>query len=75
MDEDEDDEASNMSLAAMEAALKPRVLETLDLIARDYDKLAEMQESRMNATLSSSSAFRPRTRPPIRSCAPRSCFW
>ncbi|MFN3992416.1 MAG: RNA polymerase sigma factor RpoD [Tabrizicola flagellatus] len=57
MDEDEDDEASNMSLAAMEAALKPRVLETLDLIARDYDKLAEMQESRMNATLSSSQRF------------------
>ncbi|NHB75246.1 RNA polymerase sigma factor RpoD [Rhodobacter calidifons] len=57
MDEDEDDEASNMSLAAMEAALKPRVLETLDLIARDYDKLAAMQESRMNATLSSSQRF------------------
>lgn len=57
MDEDEDDEASNMSLAAMEAALKPRVLETLDLIARDYDKLAEMQELRMNATLSSSQRF------------------
>jgi RNA polymerase primary sigma factor len=57
MDEDEDDEASNMSLAAMEAALKPRVLETLDLIARDYDKLADMQESRMNATLSSSQRF------------------
>ena len=57
MDEDEDDEASNMSLAAMEAALKPRVLETLDLIARDYDKLADMQQSRMNATLSSSQQF------------------
>ncbi|MFP5480454.1 MAG: RNA polymerase sigma factor RpoD [Alphaproteobacteria bacterium] len=57
MDEDEDDEASNMSLAAMEAALKPRVLETLDLIARDYDKLADMQQSRMNATLSSSQRF------------------
>ncbi len=56
-DEDEDDEASNMSLAAMEAALKPRVLETLDLIARDYDKLAGMQELRMNATLSSSQRF------------------
>ncbi|WP_333817357.1 RNA polymerase sigma factor RpoD [Tabrizicola sp.] len=56
-DEDEDDEASNMSLAAMEAALKPRVLETLDLIARDYDSLADMQESRMNATLSSSQRF------------------
>jgi RNA polymerase primary sigma factor len=57
MDEDEDDEASNMSLAAMEAALKPRVLETLDLIARDYDKLAAMQQSRMDATLSSSQRF------------------
>ncbi|WP_135450357.1 MULTISPECIES: RNA polymerase sigma factor RpoD [Tabrizicola] len=57
MDEDEDDEASNMSLAAMEAALKPRVLETLDLIARDYQKLAEMQKSRMDATLSSSQRF------------------
>ena len=57
MDEDEDDEASNMSLAAMEAALKPRVLETLDLIARDYDKLADMQQLRMDATLSSSQRF------------------
>jgi RNA polymerase primary sigma factor len=56
-DDDEDDEASNMSLAAMEAALKPRVLETLDLIARDYDTLADMQQSRMTATLSSSQRF------------------
>jgi RNA polymerase primary sigma factor len=57
VDDDEDDEASNMSLAAMEAALKPRVLETLDLIARDYAKLASMQQSRMDATLSSSQRF------------------
>ncbi|HOZ32662.1 MAG TPA: RNA polymerase sigma factor RpoD [Tabrizicola sp.] len=57
MDEDEDDEASNMSLAAMEAALKPGVLETLDLIARDYTNLAGMQQSRMDATLSSSQRF------------------
>ena len=35
-DDDDEDEAANMSLAAMEAALKPRVLETLELIARDY---------------------------------------
>jgi RNA polymerase primary sigma factor len=33
-----------MSLAAMESALKPRVLETLDRIARDYVKLSEMQD-------------------------------
>jgi RNA polymerase primary sigma factor len=57
VDEDEDDEASNMSLAAMEAALKPGVLETLDLIARDYTKLASMQQLRMDATLSSTHRF------------------
>jgi RNA polymerase primary sigma factor len=57
IDDDEDDEASNMSLAAMEAALKPRVLETLDLIARDYSKLSEMQDSRMNAALSKAKQF------------------
>ncbi len=46
-----------MSLAAMEAALKPKVLETLDIVARDYVKLAEMQESRMNAALSNTSRY------------------
>jgi RNA polymerase primary sigma factor len=56
-DDDEDDEASNMSLAAMEAALKPKVLETLEIIARDYTTLAEMQDLRMTATLSEKSSF------------------
>ncbi|MBS0572204.1 MAG: RNA polymerase sigma factor RpoD [Proteobacteria bacterium] len=56
-DEDEDDEASNMSLAAMESALKPKVLETLEIIARDYATLAEMQDSRMSATLNEDSSF------------------
>ena len=55
--EDDDDEGSSLSLAAMEAALKPKVLETLDLIARDYAKLSEMQDSRMNAALSQTSRF------------------
>ncbi|MEN9411509.1 MAG: polymerase sigma factor RpoD [Pseudomonadota bacterium] len=56
-EEDEDDEASNMSLAAMEAALKPKVLETLEIIARDYGKLAQMQDRRMTATLSESATY------------------
>ena len=56
-EEDEDDDGTSMSLAAMEAALKPKVLETLDLIARDYDKLAAMQDARMSATLSEKSRF------------------
>ncbi|MCI2393065.1 RNA polymerase sigma factor RpoD [Aliiroseovarius sediminis] len=56
-DDDDEDEAANMSLAAMEAALKPRVLETLDLIARDYVKLSEMQDQRMSATLNEDDSF------------------
>ncbi|KMK66482.1 RNA polymerase sigma factor RpoD [Puniceibacterium sp. IMCC21224] len=56
-DDDDDDEQANMSLAAMEAALKPRVLETLDQIARDYEELAEMQDSRISATLNEDKSF------------------
>src|SRR6056297_1598969 len=55
-DEDEDEQA-NMSLAAMEAALKPRVLETLDRIAHDYEMLSEMQDSRISATLNEDGSF------------------
>jgi len=56
-DEDEDDEQANMSLAAMEAALKPQVLETLATIAADYALLAEMQDNRMSATLNEDESF------------------
>ncbi|WP_111733674.1 RNA polymerase sigma factor RpoD [Roseovarius amoyensis] len=56
-DDDDDDEQANMSLAAMEAALKPRVLETLDEIAADYEKLSELQDSRISATLNEDSKF------------------
>ena len=56
-DEDDEDEQANMSLAAMEAALKPTVLETLDRIADDYLKLAEMQDSRISATLNEDGTF------------------
>ena len=56
-DDEEDDEHSNMSLAAMEAALKPQVLETLDRIASDYIKLSEMQDSRISAALSETGNY------------------
>ncbi|MDJ0630038.1 MAG: RNA polymerase sigma factor RpoD [Rhodobacter sp.] len=56
-DDDDEDEQANMSLAAMEAALKPRVLETLDRIAADYARLAEMQDLRMSATLNEDGSF------------------
>ncbi len=56
-DDEDEDEGANMSLAAMEAALKPRVLETLDRIADDYAHLAEMQDLRISATLNEDDSF------------------
>jgi len=56
-DDDDEDEQANLSLAAMEAALKPRVLEALEIIAHNYGKLSEMQDLRMSATLNEDSSF------------------
>ncbi|KIN60403.1 RNA polymerase sigma factor [Sulfitobacter noctilucae] len=56
-DDDDEDEQANMSLAAMEAALKPQVLEALDIIADDYAMLSEMQDSRISATLNEDNSF------------------
>ncbi|MDS9947934.1 MAG: RNA polymerase sigma factor RpoD, partial [Planktomarina sp.] len=56
-DDDDEDEGVNLSLAAMEAALKPKVLETLDVIAHDYALLSEMQDLRIAATLNQDQSF------------------
>ncbi|MQQ08899.1 RNA polymerase sigma factor RpoD [Epibacterium sp. SM1979] len=56
-DDDEDDDQANMSLAAMEAALKDRVLESLERISSDYAQLSEMQDSRISATLNEDGSF------------------
>ncbi|MBO6679704.1 RNA polymerase sigma factor RpoD [Parvibaculum sp.] len=50
VDEDGDDE-NNMSLAAMEAELKPKVLETFDTIAGDYKKLRKLQDQKVELAL------------------------
>ena len=59
-EEEEDDDESNLSLAAMEAELRPQVMETLDLIADTYKKLRKLQdqqvEQRLAATGTLSSA-------------------
>ncbi|MDO5614122.1 MAG: RNA polymerase sigma factor RpoD [Paracoccus sp. (in: a-proteobacteria)] len=57
VDDDDEDEGANLSLAAMEASLKPKVLETLEAIARDYEELAHMQDQRMSATLNEDGTF------------------
>ena len=56
-DDEDDDDQANMSLAAMEAALKPQVLEALDIIADDYVKLSQIQDSRISATLNEDGTF------------------
>ncbi|MDE3116105.1 MAG: sigma-70 family RNA polymerase sigma factor, partial [Pseudomonadota bacterium] len=47
---DEEDEG-NLPLSAMEAALKPQVLETLDQIAGLYKKLGKLQDASVEAAL------------------------
>ena len=52
-DEDEDDEdmENNISLAAMEAELKPEVVATFDGIANNYAKLRKLQDKFVETTL------------------------
>ena len=50
VDEDGEDDNS-MSLAAMEAELKPKVLETFDTIAGDYKKLRKLQDQKVELAL------------------------
>ena len=57
VEDDDEDDGANLSLAAMEASLKPQVLETLEAIARDYENLADMQDQRMSATLNEDGSF------------------
>lgn len=50
-DEDDDDLENSLSLAAMEAELKPKVLETFDNIAANYKKLRKLQDSKVEKSL------------------------
>ena len=49
--EDDDDFENAMSLAAMEAELKPKVLETFDQIAATYKKLRKQQDKKLEQQL------------------------
>ncbi|WP_181708528.1 RNA polymerase sigma factor RpoD [Chthonobacter rhizosphaerae] len=60
---DEEDLENNISLSAMEAELKPKVLETFDRIAENYKKLRRLQDQHVenrlkNSTLSPSQERR-----------------
>ena len=50
-DEDDDDLENSLSLAAMEAELKPKVLETFENIAATYKKLRKLQDTKVEKHL------------------------
>jgi RNA polymerase primary sigma factor len=50
-DDDDDEYEANMSLAAMEAELKPQVVETFDNIAGNYKKLRRLQDQHVENRL------------------------
>jgi RNA polymerase primary sigma factor len=54
-DDDEDDLENSLSLAAMEAELKPQVLETFDLVATNYKKLRKLQDQLVERALKNDS--------------------
>ncbi|WP_157020102.1 RNA polymerase sigma factor RpoD [Mesorhizobium xinjiangense] len=56
-DEDEEEDEANLSLAAMEAELRPQVMETLDTIAETYRKLRKLQDQQVESRLGSTGAL------------------
>ena len=54
-DLEEDDMENNVSLSAMEAELKPKVLETFDNIADSYKKLRRLQDQKVEAKMQNDS--------------------
>ncbi len=54
-EEDDDDLENSLSLAAMEAELKPKVLETFDLVATNYKKLRKLQDQVVERALKNDS--------------------
>ncbi len=50
-DDDDDDMEASLSLAAMEAELKPQVFETLNFIASEYKKLRRLQDQLVEKAL------------------------
>src|SRR6201988_1641095 len=56
-DLDEDDLENSMSLAAIEAELKPKVLETFDTIANEFKRLRRLQEQDIHNKLHSTGSL------------------
>ena len=57
--DDEDDYENALSLAAMEAELKPKVLETFDRIAATYKKLRKQQDKKLEQQVAGEQGSKP----------------
>ncbi len=58
-DEEEDEDEASLSLAAMEAELRPQVMETLDVIADTYKKLRKLQDQQVENRLAAAGTLSP----------------
>ncbi|AJY46030.1 RNA polymerase sigma factor RpoD [Martelella endophytica] len=56
-EDEEDEDESNLSLAAMEAELRPQVMDTLDTIAETYVKLRKLQDQQVEARLAATGTL------------------
>ncbi|KQT69604.1 RNA polymerase sigma factor RpoD [Aureimonas sp. Leaf427] len=58
-EDDEDDLENSMSLAAMEAEIRPQVIETFDLIADSYKRLRKLQDQQVENRLAATGTLSP----------------
>ncbi len=58
-EEEEDEDEANLSLAAMEAELRPQVMETFDGIADTYKKLRKLQDQQVENRLNAAGSLSP----------------
>ncbi|KAA0969029.1 RNA polymerase sigma factor RpoD [Aureimonas fodinaquatilis] len=58
-DEDEDDLENNLSLAAMEAEIRPLVMATFDLVADNYKRLRKLQDQQVENRLAAQGTLSP----------------
>jgi RNA polymerase primary sigma factor len=58
-EEEEEEDEANLSLAAMEAELRPQVMATLDVIADVYKKLRKLQDQQVENRLAATGTLSP----------------
>jgi RNA polymerase primary sigma factor len=58
-EEDDEEDEANLSLAAMEAELRPQVMATLDVIADTYKKLRKLQDQQVENRLAATGTLSP----------------